>query len=317
MYLASRAQELFPGAAFAVAHCNFSLRGAESDGDEAFVRDWCAAHGYECFVRKFDTREYARAHKISIEAAARDLRYRWFAGLCKGEKEAYGSGAPARFDAVAVAHNACDNAETLFLNLLRGTGLKGICGMSAEGIVPGSCDNGDAVTLLRPLLGTTREEINSWMVSNGVSWREDSTNSDSTFKRNAIRNRVFPILKEMNPSFIQTIGLDMKHFSQVQEIADGYYEEAIRKVLPAENGTDARLDICLPELLKLTHWRYVLWRLLEPYSLNRETFGKLTDLLQRYSENPAGTVDFGGKTFETSGHGRLVIRNKHLIALAR
>ena len=126
MYLANRAPELFPGARFAVAHCNFTLRGAESDGDEAFVRDWCAAHALDCFVQRFDTAAYATEHGVSIEMAARELRYAWFARLCR-EKG---------FDAVAVAHNADDNAETMLLNLLRGTGTRGLRGMGEhDGIV--------------------------------------------------------------------------------------------------------------------------------------------------------------------------------------
>ena len=130
MYLANRAPELFPGARFAVAHCNFTLRGAESDGDEQFVRDWCAAHGLDCFVRCFETAAYAAEHGVSIEMAARELRYAWFAELCRAEG----------FAAVAVAHNADDNAETMLLNLLRGTGTRGLRGMGdRDGIVPMWC----------------------------------------------------------------------------------------------------------------------------------------------------------------------------------
>ena len=120
MYMAHRAPELFPGAScFAVAHCNFRLRGQESDGDEAFVREFCAQVGYTCHVRAFDTSLYASERGISIEMAARELRYSWFDEL---QKE-WG------YDATAVAHNANDNAETLILNLLRGTGVRGAKGM--------------------------------------------------------------------------------------------------------------------------------------------------------------------------------------------
>ena len=105
---------------FAVAHCNFSLRGDESDGDEALVRDWAESNGVRLFVKRFDTSAYAKAHGISIEMAARDLRYGWFAELCQEND----------FAVLAVAHNANDNAETLMLNLLRGTGLSGLHGMA-------------------------------------------------------------------------------------------------------------------------------------------------------------------------------------------
>ena len=172
MYMLNRASELFPGASFAVANCNFSLRGEEADLDSQFVVNWCSEHGLQCFTRKFDTTEYAVRKGISIEMAARELRYAWFSELCSEEG----------FDAVAVAHNANDNAETLILNLLRGTGTKGIRGMSGSRI-------------LRPLLGISREEIRRWMEGHGCSWREDSTNRDTAIARNKVRHVILPWLK--------------------------------------------------------------------------------------------------------------------------
>ena len=123
MYMLHRAPELFPGASFAVAHCNFSLRGKESDADEAFVLETCRKLGVECFTRRFDTLAYADEKGVSVEMAARELRYTWFGEVCAGHG----------FDAVATAHNANDNAETLILNLLRGTGTKGLRG------IPSAC----------------------------------------------------------------------------------------------------------------------------------------------------------------------------------
>ncbi len=273
MYLANRAPELFPGARFAVAHCNFSLRGAESDADESFVRDWCAEHGIECFVKRFDTRAYASANGISIEMAARDLRYAWFAELLRD----------GGFDAVAVAHNADDNAETLLLNLLRGTGSRGLRGM---------CDHDGIV---RPLLDLPRADIRAWMTARGLAWREDRTNADNTPKRNRIRNEVFPAFARINPSFVRTLGEDMRRFARVDAIADGYFC-AVRDGLTSETG-----DIHIPAVLALEHWEYVLWRLLERAGLSGPTFEKLVDLLRRYKEEPRGTVTIGGKTFEGTG----------------
>lgn len=273
MYLANRAPELFPGARFAVAHCNFALRGAESDADEAFVRAWCAEHDLECFVKRFDTRSYAAEHGISIEMAARDLRYAWFAELRRA----------GGFDAVAVAHNADDNAETLLLNLLRGTGTRGLRGM------------GDHDGIVRPLLDIPREDIRAWMTARGLAWRDDSTNADSTPKRNRIRNEVFPIFARINPSFVRTLGEDMRRFARVDDIADSYFR-AVREGLTTETG-----DIRLPAVLALEHWEYVLWRLLEGAGLSGPTFEKLVALLRRYKEAPRGTVTIGGKTFEGTG----------------
>ena len=194
------------GEPFAVAHCNFRLRGAESDSDEALVRSWAVSHGATCHVKSFDTTVYAQENKISIEMAARRLRYHWFGELCREHG----------YSAVAVAHNANDNAETLILNLLRGTGLKGLTGMKAEGFIPDP-DFAD-IPLLRPLLGMTREEIEAFATEHNLTWREDATNAQNEYKRNKIRNLVFPVFREINPSFIQTLNEDMQRFSEGMEV---------------------------------------------------------------------------------------------------
>ena len=188
------------GGPFAIAHCNFGLRGKESDADEAFVRSWAGENGIPIHVKRFDTKAYASAQGISVEMAARRLRYHWFGELCREHG----------YEAVAVAHNANDNAETLLLNLLRGTGLRGITGMRPEGFIPDP-DYAD-IPLLRPLLGMTRQDIQAFAAEQGLSWREDSTNALNDFKRNKIRNLVFPVFAEINPSFIQTLNRDMERF---------------------------------------------------------------------------------------------------------
>ena len=283
MYLANRAPELFPGARFAVAHCNFALRGAESDGDEAFVRDWCAARGLECFVRRFDTAGYAAEHGVSIEMAARELRYAWFAELCREEG----------FEAVAVAHNADDNAETMILNLLRGTGTRGLRGM------------GDRDGIVRPLLDLPRAEIRAWMSAHGCAWREDSSNADNTPKRNRIRNEVFPVFARINPSFLRTLGEDMARIARTDDIAESWFQ-SVREGLTTPEG-----DVRIPAVLALEHWEYALWRLLENAGLSGPTFEKLVTLLRRYKDEPRGTVTIGGKTFE--GNGTTLVIDKELI----
>ena len=197
------------GGPFAIAHCNFGLRGAESDGDEAFVREWASAHGVVCHVKRFETASWASEHKVSIEMAARQLRYHWFGELCREHG----------YEAVAVAHNANDNAETLILNLLRGTGLRGITGMKASGFIPDP--EFSDIPLLRPLLGMTREGIEAFAAEHGLSWREDCTNSQNEYKRNKIRNQVFPVFKEINPSFVETLNSDMGRFSSELEESEG------------------------------------------------------------------------------------------------
>ena len=262
MYLANRASELFPGALLALAHCNFCLRGEESDGDEAFVRQWCRERGLECHVKRFDTLGYAEAHGLSTEMAARELRYGWFTQLCSE----YG------YEATAIAHNADDDAETLMLNLIRGTGLRGISGM------------GERPGIVRPLLRTSREEIRKWMLEHGCSWREDSTNAQSLYKRNVLRNEIFPRLRDLNPSLTATLCEDMERFAQAGAIVEDYWLDARERVLCGDGSIDLRA------LLGLKHWEYVLWRLLEGSGIRKGEFEDLRDTLRSGRQ-------IGGKRF--------------------
>ena len=264
MYMAERAPELFPGASFAVCHCNFGLRGDESDGDEAFVRDWCARKGMPLFVKSFPTADFARQNDLSIEMAARELRYSWFGELCASEG----------FDCVAVAHNADDNAETFFLNLLRGTGTRGLRGM------------GDRDFIVRPLLGISRTEIRSWMEERGLAWREDSTNASPAYKRNRLRGEVIPVLKEMNPSLLSSLGRTMEHIRQVDDIAEDYFLSVRDDVL--RSGM-----IRIRTLLALRHPRYILFRLAEPAGLTETALDNLWDLIN--SGRQVGGREFVGK----------------------
>ena len=323
MYLAEKAPELFPGASFAVAHCNFRLRGDESDGDEAFVRQWCSDAGLDCFVRRFDTRAEAETKNISIEMAARDLRYEWFAALCRGEEPS--ADGKTGFDAVALAHNADDNAETLILNLVRGTGIKGMRGMSADVL------DGRGVRILRPLLAVPREDIHRWMVSNGKTWREDSSNAGGEYKRNRIRHEVLPVLKELNPALLKTLTDDMAHFAQVDDIADDCYALLLEGVacpewsspsgltpptakpavpplsgrgwhVPSGHATPSEQHLSISNIIRLVprlHQRFFLWKMLSPYGFDSGTVESLADLLEKSSADSGITLS--GKTFEAAG----------------
>ena len=264
---------------FALAHCNFRLRGAESDGDEALVRRWAQEHNVLLHIRSFDTEEYASANGISIEMAARDLRYGWFADLC-GE---YG------YAAVCVAHNANDNAETLLLNMLRGSGLSGLTGMSLLSCVPGT-----SVPLARPLIRCTRKQIEGYMFARKADYREDSTNASSEYKRNRIRNEVFPVFETINPSFVRTLNREMGYLSEADEIVSEWCAAQAEAVL-MEAEAPAAAVISLQALLSVRHWRYLLYHILEPYGFNSATLASLEALLS--SER---TVS--GKRFEASGY---------------
>ena len=165
---------------FAVAHCNFKLRGAESDGEEVFLRDYCAAKGIELFVKHFDTREFASRKGISIEMAARDLRYSWFAELLDA----------LSYACIATAHHQDDLIETMLLNLSRGTGIRGLTGIRPK--------NGKVI---RPMLFANREQILEFARKNNIDYMDDSSNNELLFQRNIIRHQVIPAFEEMNPVF--------------------------------------------------------------------------------------------------------------------
>ena len=249
------------GGPFAIAHCNFHLRGADSDADEALVRAWANRHGITCHVQAFDTEVVAAAEGISIEMAARKLRYRWFGELCRK----FG------YEAVLTAHHAGDNAETFFLNLLRGTGIKGLTGMKAESVLPDP-DYAD-IPLRRPLLGVTRADIDSLAAQWQVPYRDDRTNAENTVKRNKLRNQVFPVLREINPSFEKTVAEDMERLSMAAAIADDYYRENAPLLWDGR-----RIDTDL--LRTFPHWEYLLFRILEEEGLPGPLIAQATDIVR-------------------------------------
>ena len=182
---------------FVAAHCNFHLRGDESDGDDWFVRKFAENRGIQCFVKHFETEKYAAKYGISIEMAARDLRYAWFEQL----RQQLG------YDKIAVAHHADDQAETFFINLLRGAGLNGLKGMKPQ--------NG---VIIRPLLWASREQIRKYAVENHIVWREDHTNVESVYLRNRIRNQLLPVFDELQPKARQGLYKSLEHLSAENEL---------------------------------------------------------------------------------------------------
>ena len=272
------------GRRFAVAHCNFHLRGEDSDSDEALVAAWCGRNGVRYHKADFDTEQYASSHSVSIEMAARELRYDWFASLCK-DNGYYG---------VAVAHNANDNAETLILNLLRGTGLRGITGMQVETVVPVTRNELSGVRLLRPMLSFSREQIEEYVAANSLEYHDDRTNAETVYKRNRIRHLVFPVFESLNPSFLTTFAREMNAFSEVQEIADDYFL-SVRDGVCEPAGKDELLRVNAVRLCHLKHYKYVLYRLLEAYGFRDRLLEPVVRLLE------SGKT-FSGKVFEAPGY---------------
>ena len=303
--------------AFAVAHCNFHLRGEESDGDEALVGNWAESRGVRFHRTDFDTGNYASDGGVSIEMAARELRYSWFAKLC----EEFG------YRAVVVAHNSNDNAETLILNLLRGTGLKGLHSMAEVSVLNGR------IYLLRPLLSFSRKQIEGYVFANKVPYRDDSTNAMCEYKRNRIRNEVFPIFEKINPSFVRSMNREIGYFSEAGDIVDEWCRAQLPEVVEiagqAGNDTQAGNDvvglpeplschpersegplhISLPALMARRQWRYLLYYILEPYGFNSQTLSSLEDLL-------VSDRTISGKRFESPTH-RLLTERNGLIVLPK
>ena len=272
------------GRRFAVAHCNFHLRGEDSDSDEALVAAWCGRNGVRYHKADFDTEQYASSHSVSIEMAARELRYDWFASLCK-DNGYYG---------VAVAHNANDNAETLILNLLRGTGLRGVTGMQTESVVPVTRAELSGVRLMRPMLSFSREQIEEYVAANSLEYHDDRTNAETVYKRNRIRHLVFPVFESLNPSFLTTFAREMNAFSEVQEIADDYFI-SVRESVCEPAGKDDLLRVNAVRLCHLKHYKYVLYRLLEAYGFRDRLLEPVVRLLE------SGKT-FSGKIFEAPGY---------------
>ncbi len=268
----------------AVAHCNFHLRGAESDADAELVRSWALAHGAVFHSVDFDTEKYAAEHAQSIEMAARELRYDWFASLCL----TYG------YYAVSVAHNANDNAETLMLNLLRGTGLRGISGMRPVSEVPVSKQELAGVRLIRPLLQFSRELVSDYVNVCHAAYHDDRTNAETVYKRNRIRHLVFPVFESLNPSFLSTFSREMSVFSQENAIADDYFNAARSRVCGMPEAGEC-LRVNVTALRAESHWEYILYRLLEPFGFKSRALDPVAALVK-------GSGTFSGKEFYAAGY---------------
>ena len=287
--------DVLKGGMFEVAHCNFSLRGEESDADESLVEKWCRNNCVPFHSTRFDTTGYAEQKGISIEMAARELRYGWFANLAKEHG----------FCAVAVAHNANDNAETLLLNLVRGTGIKGILGMSFSSPLPYP---GTDVRLIRPLIQFPRKDIFSFAENNNIPFREDRTNSEDAYKRNKLRHNVIPVLEEINPSVLSTLYGDMEHFREVSGIADDYFLNAMTRISSTEKSGDGILitKIDRSAVLKEKFPHYILHRIMTPLGFT----GTQVKSLETIIGEREGT--FSGKTL-LAENGRIITSGNSII----
>jgi tRNA(Ile)-lysidine synthase len=239
---------------FAIATVNFSLRGEESDSDEDLVSEWAAERGVQFFSNTFDTKGYAKSMGISTQMAARDLRYNWFETLMTTHG----------FDYLAVAHNLNDSVETFFINILRGTGLQGLTGIRKK--------NG---TTIRPLLGFSRREIAEFTKKENIPFREDSSNYESHYSRNRIRNMVFPEFEIINQSFLKTVERDMANVEAASDILEDLFKQKRNSLIDDKSGR-----ISIPALLKERRPDYWLFLLLDKYGFNPGQIEQIYDSLQ-------------------------------------
>ncbi len=230
-----------------VAHCNFQLRNEESNLDEAFVKEFCNKNKLPFYSIKFETETYATQNHISIQMAARKLRYDWFYTLLKKH----------HYDYLITAHHLDDMLETFIINFTRGTGLDGLVG------IPQINDK-----VVRPMLIFQREEISNFALKNAINWREDQTNSTIKYHRNKIRHEIVPILKELNPSLLNSFQKTINHLKNSQEILINHIEDIKDQILTtnvASLENSIILKISIERLNRLSHPKNYLFELLKNY----------------------------------------------------
>ncbi len=264
---------------YGIVHCNFQLRGDESDGDEEFVKRQVSIHGVPSHFKRFDTDEYAQLNGISIEMAARELRYEYFEKI----RTEY------QYDFIATAHHLDDLIETFFLNLTRKTGIKGLTGIKDK-----------TGRIIRPVLFASREEIQNYAAKNYIEFREDSTNSEVVYQRNFLRHRILPLFTELNPSFKKNILASIENLKDAENVYSGYFET--EKKLVTEIATDS-LIIDIEKLIKSAHPKLLLLEILTEYNFNSSV---VDEVFQSLHGEP-------GKQFYSKTHRLVKDREKFFI----
>jgi len=266
---------------FGVAHCNFQLRGKDAEKDEQFVREFCKNNNIEFHTKRFQTKEYATENGISIQMAARDLRYSWFEKI----KLEY------NYQFISTAHHKNDVAETILINLTKGTGLAGLHGISNK-----------KGGVIRPLLCFNSSEIKKYVKENKISYREDISNSDTKYTRNSIRHNVITQLEKINPNFIETANDEADHFFELEQILNQKIEEE-KKELFIKTKDGFQLEIT--PLKKLKPLKTYLYYFLKDYSFNA---ADVLDIIN-------GLDGQSGQIFYSSTH--QIVKDRDYLLLSR
>jgi tRNA(Ile)-lysidine synthase len=269
-----------------IAHVNFQLRGKESDGDEQFVKALAERYNLKIHIKRFDTKSFAAAQGFNIQIAARQLRYDWFNQLIVSDSE-------ARLKFVLTAHHASDNAETLLMHFVKGTGIRGLRGMSAHA-------SGIGGKVVRPLLYFSRSQIEAYAQWRQLNWTEDASNASNSYTRNVIRNIWLPMMQQQVPDVAENLIDNIQRFSQAADI----YEDAIKKIIKkiiVVKGNELHIPVLRIKNAKAA--QTLLFEIIQPYGFSSRQLPTAFSLLQ------ADT----GKYIDSSTHRLLRNRNWMII----
>jgi tRNA(Ile)-lysidine synthase len=265
---------------FALAHCNFQLRGEESNLDEAFVKNKCDSLGIPFHSKRFETNNYAIEKGLSIQMAAREMRYEWFEELRQTEG----------FDYVATAHHLNDSIETILLNLTKGAGLEGLMGIRTQN-----------KKVIRPMLFATREEIERYVAENRIAWREDQSNASDDYQRNFIRHQIAPRLKELNPSLEKTMQESMTKMKGAANLINAAVAEWKKKFVRHE-GDKLLLD--KKGISETSDSTIMLWEILKPFGFKYDQCEDIANSLSGQS----------GKRFSSKTHELVIDRTEVIVS---
>lgn len=268
---------------FGICHVNFQLRGADSDADEAFVRAMADRYRAPIYVLRADTKAYAHSHGISIEMAAREIRYSEFDRIM----DQYG------YRCTAVAHHQDDAIETFMLNLVRGAGIRGLTGIRVS--------NG---RIVRPLLCMQRSDIELYLTDRGLDYRTDKTNLETDFARNKIRNLVLPVLEQINPSARKSISESLRYLGMAKELYASQIEQAKRETIPEALGTKKETKILIEKLRAFPEPECLLYEIASQYGFHKDQCASILRALDGES----------GKIF--SSHSHRIIKDRDCLIIS-
>ncbi|MBK7817736.1 MAG: tRNA lysidine(34) synthetase TilS [Sphingobacteriaceae bacterium] len=271
------------GHKFSVAHCNFKLRGNESDSDEQFVEDYCSKNKLTLYKRSFDTLTYVDSNKLSIQMAARELRYAFFNELMKEQLLTY----------LLTAHHLSDNVETFLINLVRGSGIAGLKGISEK-----------RKKIVRPLLPFTKEEILAYAKENSISYKTDKSNLEDSYLRNDLRLNIIPKLKELNPSFERTISKELGLLQQYNTIITYHFAKEKEKAI---SKTDSGIKIHIEKIKENKTPELFLFEILKEYNFHPDV---ITDIYESLDGIPGKL--FYSDNFELIKDRTELVINAHL-----